>query len=190
MARFGGRHLGDGFYEEPEWWPEYLRIEREESDHGEGSVDARELWAHIFENWRRAVLPDLQRFYPRLPAENEHELLALPWRSLREVILSPSASEIHSPAARSRASGRHLRRTCDFEVGRLLRRPHLDGVQQFHQDLDAVGRKLTETGQRGEPPRSRGRGPHPPPAPRRTRRGDRAYVGIPAKTGVGYNSPQ
>ncbi len=40
------------------------------------------------ENWRAFVLPDLQRFYPRLPADDEQALLDLPWRVLREVILS------------------------------------------------------------------------------------------------------
>ncbi len=42
----------------------------------------------MFEHWQSSVLPDLQRFYPRLPADDEQTLLALPWRSLREVILS------------------------------------------------------------------------------------------------------
>ncbi|WP_336657432.1 hypothetical protein [Leucobacter sp. MMO-75] len=88
MARFGGRHLGDGFYAEPEWWPEYLRLEREESDQEPTGIDSRELWAHVFEHWRSCVLPDLQRFYPRLPADDEQALLALPWRSLREVFIS------------------------------------------------------------------------------------------------------
>lgn len=42
----------------------------------------------MLENWRSFVLPDLQRFYPRLPADDEAALLAMPWRTLREVILS------------------------------------------------------------------------------------------------------
>ncbi len=42
----------------------------------------------MLEHWHAYVLPDLQRFYPRLPAENEAALMTLPWRSLREVILS------------------------------------------------------------------------------------------------------
>lgn len=54
----------------------------------EPGVSSRELWAHILEHWRGSVLPDLQRFYPRLPADDESALLALPWRSLREVVLS------------------------------------------------------------------------------------------------------
>lgn len=34
------------------------------------------------------MLPDLQRFYPALHADDETQLLARPWRVLREVILS------------------------------------------------------------------------------------------------------
>lgn len=79
-----------------------------------------------------------------------------------------------------------------FEVGRLSAALTLDGVQQFHQDLDGVGRKLTETGQRGA---SFGRAAE---AAVRTAAGATtglvtaatAYVGILAKTGVGYNSLQ
>jgi len=56
---------------------------------GEGdTIDSRELWGHAFEYWRSYVIPDLLRFYPRLPADDEQALLALPWRGLREVILS------------------------------------------------------------------------------------------------------
>lgn len=51
-------------------------------------MDSRELWGHAIEHWRGYVLPDLQRFYPRLPADDESALMAMPWRSLREVILS------------------------------------------------------------------------------------------------------
>lgn len=36
-----------------------------------------------------------------------------------------------------------------FEVGRLSAALTLDGVPEFHRELDSVGRKLTETGQRG-----------------------------------------
>lgn len=88
MARWGGEHLGDGFYAEPDWWPEYLRLEAEEADIEGDRVDSRELWAHLIEYWRPYVLPDLQRFYPSLPAHDEALLLALPWRALRDVFLS------------------------------------------------------------------------------------------------------
>lgn len=36
-----------------------------------------------------------------------------------------------------------------FEVGRLSAALTLDGVPEFHRELDSAGRKLTETGQRG-----------------------------------------
>lgn len=85
MARFGGRALGDGFFEEPDWWPEYLRLEREEDDR-EG-VDSRLLWGHVAEHWREYVLPDLARFYPGLPV-SEARILELPWRALREYVLA------------------------------------------------------------------------------------------------------
>ncbi|QIK63834.1 hypothetical protein G7068_12010 [Leucobacter viscericola] len=87
MARWGGAHLGDGFYAEPDWWPEYLRLEREEADGDTAGIDSRELWRHVIEHWRGYVLPDLARFYPGLPVD-EQELLATPWRSLREYVLA------------------------------------------------------------------------------------------------------
>ncbi|KKI18709.1 MULTISPECIES: hypothetical protein [unclassified Leucobacter] len=87
MARFGGRALGDGFYAEPDWWPEYLRLEREEADRDGQGVDSRQLWEHALEHWRDYVLPDLARFYPALPIA-EARLLARPWRSLREFVLA------------------------------------------------------------------------------------------------------
>lgn len=37
----------------------------------------------------------------------------------------------------------------NFEVGRLSAALTLDGVPEFHRELDSAGRKLTETGQRG-----------------------------------------
>lgn len=42
----------------------------------------------MLEHWRAYVLPDLGRFYPALPIADEQALMALPWRTLREVILS------------------------------------------------------------------------------------------------------
>lgn len=42
----------------------------------------------MLEHWRPYVLPDLQRFYPTLHADDEAQLLDRPWRVLREVILS------------------------------------------------------------------------------------------------------
>lgn len=93
MAQWGrpGTELGDGFYaayDYPDWYLEYLKLEREDTPPSSDGIDSRELWGHVIEQWRACVLPDLQRFYPRLPAENEAALLALPWRSLREVIIS------------------------------------------------------------------------------------------------------
>ena len=88
MAKWGGEHLGDGFYAEPDWWPEYLRLEQEDAANAGDRISSRELWAHIIQHWRPYVLPDLQRFYPNLPANDEAELMAAPWRSLRDVLLS------------------------------------------------------------------------------------------------------
>jgi hypothetical protein len=95
MARWCGRpgtEIGDGWYgayDYPDWWHEYLRLERElVGRDGPEGIDSRLLWEHILEHWRACVLPDLQRFYPRLPGEDEALLMAVPWRALREVILS------------------------------------------------------------------------------------------------------
>ena len=79
-----------------------------------------------------------------------------------------------------------------FEVGRLSAALTLDGVDQFHRDLDGAGRKLQETGQRGA---SFGRAAE---AAVRTAAGATtglvtaagAYLAILTKTGVAYNSLQ
>lgn len=79
-----------------------------------------------------------------------------------------------------------------FEVGRLSAALTLDGVAQFHRDLDAAGQKLEQTGQKGA---SFGRAAE---AAVRTAAGATtglvtaatAYLGILTKIGVGYNSLQ
>ncbi|WP_336651614.1 MULTISPECIES: tape measure protein [unclassified Leucobacter] len=79
-----------------------------------------------------------------------------------------------------------------FEVGRLSAALTLDGVDQFHRDIDGAGRKLQETGQRGA---SFGRAAE---AAVRTAAGATtglvtaagAYLAILTKTGVAYNSLQ
>lgn len=79
-----------------------------------------------------------------------------------------------------------------FEVGRLSAALTLDGVSEFHGQLDAAGRKLTETGQRGA---SFGRAAE---TAVRTAAGATtglvaaggAYLTMLTRTGVAYNSLQ
>lgn len=79
-----------------------------------------------------------------------------------------------------------------FEVGRLSAALTLDGVQEFHQGLDAAGRKLNDTGQKGASFGKAGEAAVRAAAGATTGlvTAAGAYLAILTKTGVGYNSLQ